>query len=153
MSTGSGRLFRQMPQASPCWTSFEVLPDDKLSRAKGDIFCPSFWALWEADTGVSGRCFLAGVGLKGVKHGCGEAVCGACTVTISRWQGGEIQHRAVNACVCPVYAVAGSHVITVEGGLTNTLLPNWLLCWTGRRSNFLLRCFAFHCTSNLHQQN
>jgi hypothetical protein len=26
-----------------------------------------------------------------------------------------VQHRAVNACLCPLYAVEGIHVVTVEG--------------------------------------
>ncbi len=32
-------------------------------------------------------------------------------------QGGDraLVHRAVNACLCPLYAVEGCHVVTVEG--------------------------------------
>jgi aerobic-type carbon monoxide dehydrogenase small subunit (CoxS/CutS family) len=26
-----------------------------------------------------------------------------------------VHHRAVNACLCPLYAVEGAHVVTVEG--------------------------------------
>ena len=29
--------------------------------------------------------------------------------------GGALRHRAVNACLCPLYAVEGMHVVTVEG--------------------------------------
>jgi hypothetical protein len=36
---------------------------------------------------------------------------------VSSWQGGKVQHRAVNACLCPMYAVEGCHVVTVEGEL------------------------------------
>lgn len=54
-------------------------------------------------------------GLTGTKLGCGEGGCGACTVMVSSWQGGRVQHRAVNACLCPMYAVEGCHVVTVEG--------------------------------------
>jgi xanthine dehydrogenase iron-sulfur cluster and FAD-binding subunit A len=34
---------------------------------------------------------------------------------VSSWQGEKVQHRAVNACLCPMYAVEGCHVVTVEG--------------------------------------
>eukprot|EP00955_Chlamydomonas_euryale_P117372 366469-Chlamydomonas_euryale.AAC.6 len=54
-------------------------------------------------------------GLTGTKLGCGEGGCGACTVMVSHWEGGGIEHRAVNACLCPLYAVDGMHVVTVEG--------------------------------------
>ncbi|WIA42815.1 hypothetical protein OEZ86_008746 [Tetradesmus obliquus] len=54
-------------------------------------------------------------GLTGTKLGCGEGGCGACTVMLSHWEGGRVQHRAVNACLCPLYAAEGMHVVTVEG--------------------------------------
>uniref|UniRef100_A0A383W3H7 xanthine dehydrogenase n=1 Tax=Tetradesmus obliquus TaxID=3088 RepID=A0A383W3H7_TETOB len=54
-------------------------------------------------------------GLTGTKLGCGEGGCGACTVMLSHWEGGRVQHRAVNACLCPLYAAEGVHVVTVEG--------------------------------------
>ena len=47
------------------------------------------------------------LGLTGAKYGCGEGICGACTVLVD----GE----AVRACVTPVAAVAGREVTTVEG--------------------------------------
>jgi len=47
------------------------------------------------------------LGLTGAKYGCGEGVCGACTVLVD----GE----AVHACVTPVAAVAGRRVVTIEG--------------------------------------
>jgi hypothetical protein len=43
--------------------------------------------------------------------------CGACTVMLSHWECGQVVHRSVNACLCPLYAVEGMHVVTVEGGL------------------------------------
>jgi aerobic-type carbon monoxide dehydrogenase small subunit (CoxS/CutS family) len=45
--------------------------------------------------------------LTGAKYGCGEGICGACTVLVD----GE----AVRACVTPVAAVAGKRVVTIEG--------------------------------------
>ena len=60
---------------------------------------------------------LAGIGLTGTKLGCGEGGCGACTVMVSSWEQKKLQHRAINACLCPLYAVEGMHVVTVEGAL------------------------------------
>ncbi|KAF8057662.1 XDH1 [Scenedesmus sp. PABB004] len=59
--------------------------------------------------------WLRETGLTGTKLGCGEGGCGACTVMLSHWEGGRPVHRAVNACLCPLYAVEGMHVVTVEG--------------------------------------
>ena len=56
------------------------------------------------------------IGLTGTKLGCGEGGCGACTVMVSNVaDDGSLLHRSVNACLCPLYAVEGMHVVTVEG--------------------------------------
>ncbi len=47
------------------------------------------------------------LGLTGTKYGCGQALCGACTVLVD--------DEAVNACVTPVKDVAGRRVLTIEG--------------------------------------
>lgn len=47
------------------------------------------------------------LGLTGAKHGCGEGVCGACTVLVDG--------AATQACLTPVAAVAGKRVVTIEG--------------------------------------
>src|SRR5512146_2766644 len=47
------------------------------------------------------------LGLTGTKYGCGEALCGACTVIVD--------NEAVRSCATPVSAVDGKHVITIEG--------------------------------------
>ena len=59
----------------------------------------------------------ADIGLTGAKLGCGEGGCGACTVMLSSADPatGQLYHRSVNACLCPLYAVEGMHVVTVEG--------------------------------------
>ena len=64
--------------------------------------------------------------MTGTKLGCGEGGCGACTVMVSSWEGDSILHRAVNACLCPLYAVEGMHVVTVEGACCARLCP-WTL--------------------------
>jgi aerobic-type carbon monoxide dehydrogenase small subunit (CoxS/CutS family) len=50
------------------------------------------------------RCDL---GLTGTKYGCGEGLCGACTVLIDR--------EAVRSCLLQVKEVAGKEVTTIEG--------------------------------------
>jgi len=46
-------------------------------------------------------------GLTGTKYGCGEGVCGACTVLVDG--------RRVLSCHTPVGDVAGKAVLTIEG--------------------------------------
>lgn len=60
---------------------------------------------------------FAEIGLTGTKLGCGEGGCGACTVMLSHFDAaaGKVVHRSANACLCPLYAVEGMQVITVEG--------------------------------------
>lgn len=45
--------------------------------------------------------------LTGAKYGCGEGICGACTVVIDG--------QAQRACLTPLSAVAGTEVMTIEG--------------------------------------
>lgn len=60
--------------------------------------------------------FLRESGYTGAKLGCGEGGCGACTVMVSSQElDGKLYHRSINACLCPLYAVEGMHVVTVEG--------------------------------------
>jgi aerobic-type carbon monoxide dehydrogenase small subunit (CoxS/CutS family) len=47
------------------------------------------------------------LGLTGTKFGCGEALCGACTVIVDR--------DAVRSCATPVAGVEGKSVLTIEG--------------------------------------
>ncbi len=47
------------------------------------------------------------LGLTGTKYGCGEAVCGACTVVVNG--------KAVRSCSTPAADVAGKEVLTIEG--------------------------------------
>ena len=47
------------------------------------------------------------LGLTGTKYGCGEALCGACTVTV--------EGKAVRSCKTPMRNVAGKTVVTIEG--------------------------------------
>ncbi len=58
---------------------------------------------------------LAEIHLTGTKLGCAEGGCGACTVMVSHQAESKLVHRSVNACLCPLYAIEGMHVVTVEG--------------------------------------
>jgi aerobic-type carbon monoxide dehydrogenase small subunit (CoxS/CutS family) len=54
------------------------------------------------------------LGLTGTKHGCGEGLCGACTVLVDG--------LALRACQTTVGAVAGGSVTTIEGLAQNAAL-------------------------------
>ena len=61
------------------------------------------------------------LGLTGTKYGCGEALCGSCTV--------HIDDHAVRACVTPVRRAEGKAVTTIEGlskDGTHPLQKAWL---------------------------
>ncbi len=47
------------------------------------------------------------LGLTGTKFGCGESLCGACTVVVGK--------EAVRSCQFPVREVRGKEVTTIEG--------------------------------------
>ncbi len=47
------------------------------------------------------------LGLTGTKYGCGEGICGACTVLV--------QKKAVRSCQVTVKEVEGKDIITIEG--------------------------------------
>ena len=77
---------------------------------------------------------------------------------VSSWEEGKICHRSINACLCPLYAIEGMHVVTVEGKVSQVLqiaphlsrVPASLACPLGeteaatnvRTHPFLLR-YAF----------
>ena len=49
------------------------------------------------------------LGLTGTKYGCGEALCGACTV--------HLDGQVVRSCVTPVRRAAGAEVVDHRGAL------------------------------------
>jgi isoquinoline 1-oxidoreductase alpha subunit len=47
------------------------------------------------------------IGLTGTKYGCGQGLCGSCTV--------HLDGEPTRSCITPIEAVASSSVVTIEG--------------------------------------
>jgi isoquinoline 1-oxidoreductase alpha subunit len=63
---------------------------------------------WDGDPDLPLLWFLRDeAGLTGTKYGCGQALCGSCTVIVDK--------QAVRACITSVSDVVGREVTTIEG--------------------------------------
>jgi isoquinoline 1-oxidoreductase subunit alpha len=63
---------------------------------------------WDGDPDLPLLWFLRDeAGLTGTKYGCGQALCGACTVIVDK--------QAVRSCITSINDVAGREVTTIEG--------------------------------------
>ncbi|MDE2427878.1 MAG: (2Fe-2S)-binding protein [Burkholderiales bacterium] len=63
-------------------------------QLNADPSTPVLWALRDS------------LGLTGTKFGCGQALCGACTV--------HLNGQAIRSCVTPISAVTGQKITTIE---------------------------------------
>jgi xanthine dehydrogenase/oxidase len=56
-------------------------------------------------------------GLRGTKLGCGQGMCGACTVAVRYWDTTSqmVRLRSMNACILPMCSLDLTSVYTVEG--------------------------------------
>lgn len=61
------------------------------------------------------------LGLTGTKFGCGEGLCGSCSVLVD--------HESIRSCSTPVSDVAGKSITTIEGlsKINPKLQKNWEL--------------------------
>ena len=53
--------------------------------------------------------------LTGTKEGCREGDCGACTVLLGELINDKVYYKTVNSCLLPLHAIAGKHLVTIEG--------------------------------------
>ncbi|MFZ0928377.1 MAG: 2Fe-2S iron-sulfur cluster-binding protein [Syntrophobacteraceae bacterium] len=73
--------------------SFKV--NGKIYEVDVPVDMPLLWVLRE------------NLGLTGAKYGCGQALCGCCTV--------HVNGQAVRSCVTPVSSAMGKEIVTIEG--------------------------------------
>ena len=62
-------------------------------------------------------------GLTGTKEACRAGDCGACQLLSGQLFNGRVRYRAVNACLLPMGAISGHHVVTIEGLNSGQLSP------------------------------
>jgi isoquinoline 1-oxidoreductase alpha subunit len=73
----------------------KITVNGKVHDVDADPEMPLLWVLRDL------------IGLTGTKYGCGEALCGACTV--------HLDGVAVRSCVTPIRRAEGKPVVTIEG--------------------------------------
>lgn len=79
--------------------TIELLINQKVHRIEVDPEMPLLWAIRDI------------VGLKGTKFGCGQGLCGACTV--------QLDGQPVRSCQTPVGTItAKQKITTIEGAST-----------------------------------
>src|SRR5579859_4806052 len=79
----------------------------------------------EIAPGMNALDWIREQGLTGVKEGCAEGECGACSVLVARpGTATPTEWTALNACLMPAAALAGEEVVTAEGlGTPDDLHP------------------------------
>ena len=77
----------------------QLTVNGKAARFDGDPDMPLLWFLRDV------------LQLTGTKYGCGEGLCGACTV--------HLNGEATRSCLVPMKNAAGKTITTIEGLATN----------------------------------
>lgn len=75
--------------------TFQITVNEKKQEVTADPEMPLLWVI---------RDLLA---MKGTKFGCGQALCGACTVLVN--------NEAVRSCSYPISQVGDQKITTIEG--------------------------------------
>lgn len=75
--------------------AYQLTVNGRVRTVNVDADTPLLWVLRDA------------LGLTGTKFGCGQGLCGACTV--------HLEGRAVKSCQTSIAEAAGQAVVTVEG--------------------------------------
>jgi isoquinoline 1-oxidoreductase alpha subunit len=75
--------------------SYSLQINGRRVNATAEPDTPLLWVLRDA------------LGMTGTKFGCGEGVCGACTI--------HENGRAVRSCLIPVASAVGKRYVTIEG--------------------------------------
>jgi len=86
--------------------SVKLVVNGKDHEVDADPEMPLLWVLRDL------------LGLTGTKYGCGEALCGACTV--------HVDGMPMRSCVTPVRRAAGKQVATIEGLADHPLQRAWV---------------------------
>lgn len=81
----------------------QLTVNGKAARFEGDPDMPLLWFLRDV------------LQLTGTKFGCGEGLCGACTV--------HVNGAATRSCLTPMRAAAGKSITTIEGLAANGTHP------------------------------
>ena len=83
--------------------NFTITVNDKKQTVEVDEGTPLLWVLRDS------------LGLTGTKYGCGEGICGACTI--------HIDGKAERSCILSIEDVGESSITTIEGLVENPEYP------------------------------
>ncbi len=89
--------------------AFQLTVNGRRRSVDADPDTPLLWVLRDS------------LGLTGTKFGCGQGICGSCTV--------HLDGRAVRSCQVALKEAAGAQVVTIEGlskGGTHPVQRAWL---------------------------
>ena len=82
---------------------FTITVNNKKQTVEVDEGTPLLWVLRDS------------LGLTGTKYGCGEGICGACTI--------HIDGKAERSCILSIEDVGESSITTIEGLIENPEYP------------------------------